>query len=67
MKFNTKDDAWEHWTALYDFHGEDLPGDNEVETMDMFDAWAQDTNVSWLDEDVLEFLAEEQKHWEGNF
>lgn len=56
MRFNTERDAWNHWTELYKFHGAEVPDPDE------FFAWVDTQGVSWLDEDMAEFLREEWKN-----
>jgi len=50
MRFASEDDAWQHWMALYEFHGKyEGIGRNEAEQMEMFKDWMEDNDVSILD------------------
>lgn len=56
IRFNTERDAWNHWVGLHQFHGADIP------RSEMFTEWVDNNRITWLDEDMAEWLRKEWKN-----
>ena len=61
MRFNTEQDAYEYWEECYYLSGGGYEGigvncDGRVT---MFKDWVDDQGVTWLDEDMAEWLRKE--------
>ena len=52
MKFNTEQDAWDHWIGLYDVHMSHDAA--RIENMRMFVDWIIANHVTWKSEDIAE-------------
>jgi hypothetical protein len=62
MRFNSEKDAWNHWVAMYNFHGQDIPGGDVKNQMGVFRNWVEDQGISWLEDDMAAWLERENEY-----
>lgn len=56
MKFNSQNDAYDHWEQTYYFHGGFNRSDSD--RWAMFADWVEDRGITWLDEEDRKFIEE---------
>jgi hypothetical protein len=63
MRFNSEEDAYRYWEESYYLSGGGYEGVGRCfdDRADMFNDWVDDQAVSWLDEDLQQFIRE----WDG--